>query len=59
MVGLIKCLAVAAIALAAPAIAHPGEHHDPQAVKREVHARDAMASHGMIELAQNYFVQIC
>ena len=45
MVQLCKFLAVAAACLAAPAIAHPGEKHDPHHVKREVHARDAMAAH--------------
>ena len=45
MVQITKLLAVAAACLAAPAIAHPGEHHDPHVVKREIHARDAMAEH--------------
>ncbi|CAI7592420.1 unnamed protein product [Penicillium glandicola] len=45
MVQLSKFLAVAAACLAAPAIAHPGEKHDPHVVKREVHTRDAMAAH--------------
>lgn len=45
MVQLCKFLAVAAACLAAPAIAHPGEKHDPHHVKREVHARDGMAAH--------------
>ncbi|KAJ5141011.1 hypothetical protein N7448_004419 [Penicillium atrosanguineum] len=44
MVQLSKFLAVAAACLAAPAMAHPGEKHDPHMVKREVHARDAMAA---------------
>ncbi|CAG8049148.1 unnamed protein product [Penicillium nalgiovense] len=45
MVQLSKFLAVAAACLAAPAIAHPGEKHDPHVVKREIHARDVMAAH--------------
>lgn len=45
MVHLSKLLAVAAACLAAPAIAHPGEKHDPHVVKREIHARDVMAAH--------------
>ena len=36
--------AVAAVCLAGSAVAHPGEHHDAAAVKREVKARDQMAS---------------
>ncbi|KAJ5675291.1 uncharacterized protein N7477_005225 [Penicillium maclennaniae] len=44
MVQLSKFLAVAAVYLAAPAIAHPGEQHDPHMVKRGIHARDAMAA---------------
>jgi hypothetical protein len=40
-----KFLAVAAACLAAPAIAHPGEKHDPHVLKREIHTRDAMAAH--------------
>ncbi|KXG51985.1 Intradiol ring-cleavage dioxygenase, core [Penicillium griseofulvum] len=45
MVQLSKFLAIAAACLAAPTIAHPGEKHDPHAVKREIHTRDAMAAH--------------
>lgn len=45
MVQITKLLAVAAACLAAPAIAHPGEHHDPHVVKREIHTRDALAEH--------------
>jgi hypothetical protein len=45
MVQLSKFLAVAAAFLAAPAIAHPGEKHDPHVLKREIHTRDAMAAH--------------
>ncbi|KAJ5641349.1 hypothetical protein N7490_005349 [Penicillium lividum] len=45
MVHLSKFLAVAAACLAAPAVAHPGEKHDPHVVKREIHARDAAAAH--------------
>jgi hypothetical protein len=44
MVQLLKILAVAAVCLAAPAVAHPGEKHDPHVVKREIHARDTMAA---------------
>jgi hypothetical protein len=44
MVQLSKILAVAAACLAAPAVAHPGEKHDPHVVKREIYARDAMAA---------------
>jgi hypothetical protein len=36
--------AVATACLAGTAVAHPGEHHDHQAVKREIRARDQMAS---------------
>ncbi|CAG8105194.1 unnamed protein product [Penicillium olsonii] len=45
MVQLSKYIAIAAACLAAPAIAHPGEKHDPHVLKREIHTRDAMASH--------------
>lgn len=45
MVQLSKFLAVTAACLAAPAIAHPGEHHDPHVLKHEIHTRDAMAAH--------------
>lgn len=45
MVQLAKYIAIAAACLAAPAIAHPGEKHDPHVLKREIHTRDAMASH--------------
>ena len=44
MVQLSKFLAVAAACLAAPAMAHPGEQHDPHMMKREIHARDVMAA---------------
>ena len=44
MVQLSKVLAVAAACMAAPAVAHPGEKHDPRVVKREIHVRDAMAA---------------
>jgi hypothetical protein len=37
-------LAVAAACLASSVLAHPGEHHDHAAIKREVKARDQMAS---------------
>jgi hypothetical protein len=36
--------AVVAACLAGSAVAHPGEHHDHAAVKRQVKARDQMAS---------------
>lgn len=36
--------AVAAVCLASSVLAHPGEHHDHAAVKREVVARNQMAS---------------
>lgn len=36
--------AVTAACLAASAVAHPGEHHDHMAVKRQVRERDQMAS---------------
>ena len=36
--------AVVAIYLAGSAIAHPGEHHDHHSLKRQVRARDQMAS---------------
>ncbi|KAJ5676352.1 hypothetical protein N7536_012524 [Penicillium majusculum] len=45
MVQLSKFLAVAAACLAAPAIAHPGEKHDPHALKHEIHTRNSMAAH--------------
>ncbi|KAJ5334393.1 hypothetical protein MYU51_016637 [Penicillium brevicompactum] len=45
MVQLSKFIAVAAACLAAPAIAHPGEKHNPHVLKREIHTRDAMAAH--------------
>ncbi|KAJ5592038.1 uncharacterized protein N7459_002407 [Penicillium hispanicum] len=44
MVQLSKFLTVVAACLAAPAIAHPGEKHDPHVVRRELHARDALAA---------------
>lgn len=44
MVQLSKFLTVAAACLAAPAVAHPGEKHDPHVLKREIHAREAMAA---------------
>ncbi|TKX24568.1 dioxygenase-like protein 1 [Elsinoe australis] len=34
---------IAAIALITPAFAHPGEHHDPHHVKREIDARERLA----------------
>ncbi|OQE26452.1 hypothetical protein PENSTE_c005G08138 [Penicillium steckii] len=46
MVQLCKLLAIAAACLAAPAIAHPGEKHDPHILKREIHTRDVMAAAG-------------
>ncbi|KAJ5531781.1 hypothetical protein N7527_005174 [Penicillium freii] len=45
MVQISKFLAVAAACLVAPAIAHPGEKHDPHVLKREILTRDAMAAH--------------
>lgn len=45
MVYLSKILAVAAVFPVAPAIAHPGEKHDPHLLKCEIHTRDAMATH--------------
>lgn len=36
--------AVAAACLVSPALAHPGEVHDAAAIKREIHARNVMAS---------------
>lgn len=42
MVYFSKIAAVAA--LAASVVAHPGEHHDHQAIKREIVARNQMAS---------------
>ncbi|CEJ57876.1 hypothetical protein PMG11_06554 [Penicillium brasilianum] len=44
MVQLSKVLAIAAACLASPVVAHPGEKHDPHVIKREIHARDAMAA---------------
>ncbi|KAJ5706742.1 hypothetical protein N7488_006543 [Penicillium malachiteum] len=44
MVHFSKLLAVAAACLAAPSAAHPGEKHGPQVVKREIYAREALAS---------------
>ncbi|KAJ5091071.1 hypothetical protein NUU61_005941 [Penicillium alfredii] len=44
MVQISKLLAVAVTLLAAPAVAHPGEKHDPHVVKREIHAREALAA---------------
>ncbi len=35
--------AVAAACLAGSVVAHPGEHHDPAAIRREVAARNQMA----------------
>ncbi|KAJ5085073.1 hypothetical protein N7532_009844 [Penicillium argentinense] len=46
MVQLSKVLAIAAACLATPAIAHPGEKHDPHVLKRQIHARDVMAAAG-------------
>lgn len=45
MVQLSKFLTAAAAFLVAPAIAHPGEKHDPHVLKNEIHTRDAMAAH--------------
>lgn len=45
MVQLSKFLAVAAACLATPSIAHPGEQHDPRALKHEIHTRNSMAAH--------------
>ncbi|KAJ5190002.1 Intradiol ring-cleavage dioxygenase core [Penicillium cf. griseofulvum] len=50
MVQLSKFLAIAAACLAGPAIAHPGEKHDPHVVKREIHTRDAVAAHAKLSL---------
>lgn len=36
---------VAAAAFIAPSLAHPGEHHDHHAVKREIAAREHLADH--------------
>lgn len=36
--------AVAAVCLASTAVAHPGEHHDHQAIKREISTRNQIAS---------------
>lgn len=44
MVKLSHVFAVAAACFVAPALAHPGEKHDPHVLKREIHAREAMAS---------------
>lgn len=44
MVQLSKFLTVAAACLAAPAVAHPGEKHNPYVVRREIQARDALAT---------------
>lgn len=51
MVQLSKFIAVAAACLAAPAVAHPGEKHDPHVVKRELHARDYAAAAAKRSLA--------
>lgn len=51
MVQLSKFLAVAAACLAAPAIAHPGEKHDPHALKHEIHTRNSMAAHAKRSLS--------
>lgn len=55
MVQLSKFLAVAAACLAAPAMAHPGEQHDPHMMKREIYARDSMAAaaKGFLEGCEN------
>lgn len=46
MVGFSKLtgFAVAAACLISPSFAHPGETHDAVAMKREIHARNVMAS---------------
>lgn len=46
MVGFSKVIgfAVAAGCLVSPSFAHPGETHDAVAMKREIHARNVMAS---------------
>lgn len=44
MVQLSKFLNVAAACLTAPVLAHPGEKHDPDVLKREINARDAMTA---------------
>ena len=44
MVQISKLLTVAAACLAAPVVAHPGEKHDPHVVRREIHAREALAA---------------
>ncbi|KAL1634442.1 hypothetical protein SLS58_010683 [Diplodia intermedia] len=41
---MVRLAAVAAVAAATLVVAHPGEHHDHAQVKREVVARDALAS---------------
>jgi hypothetical protein len=46
MAQLSKFLTVAAACLATRVVAHPGEKHDPHGMKREIHARDAMAAAG-------------
>ncbi|OJD34363.1 aromatic compound dioxygenase [Diplodia corticola] len=41
---MVRLAAVAAVAAATLVVAHPGEHHDHAQVKREVFARDVLAS---------------
>jgi hypothetical protein len=36
---------IAAAASITPSLAHPGEHHDHHAVKREIAAREHLANH--------------
>jgi hypothetical protein len=36
---------IAAAAFITPSLAHPGEHHDHHAVKREIAAREHLANH--------------
>lgn len=44
MVQISKLAIAISAACLAPVIAHPGEHHDHHAIKREIIARDQMAS---------------
>lgn len=44
MVQISKLAIALSAAFLAPVIAHPGEHHDHHAIKREIIARDQMAS---------------
>ncbi|KAK7745825.1 hypothetical protein SLS53_002542 [Cytospora paraplurivora] len=45
-------MAVAGLTLAIGALAHPGEHHDHEAIRRDVEARDLNAAIGARALAQ-------